>query len=101
MAHDQGSGIAKGDEFVVLAAINLHLILIEPMHQIDGRDADGRIEAVWIVDRKWRIGEMFRPVLRDPRLNLAWREAAPDRRQFGQRRAIAVELARALGGRVR
>ncbi len=97
MAHDEGSGIAVGDEFVVPAAVDLHLVLVEPVHEIDGRNAKRRIEAGRIVYPKRRVGQMRGARLVDRGLDAARREAAPDRRQFGQNRAIAVELARRLG----
>ena len=40
MAHHQAAGIALGDELVVLAAVDLHLVLIEQVPQIAGDDAE-------------------------------------------------------------
>ena len=97
MAHDQRAGIAVSDEFVIRAAADLHLIFIEPMRKIPGRHDERRVEAVGIVDGEGRVGQMSSLVLRDGRLDAARGEAAPDRRQFGQNRAVAVELARLIG----
>ena len=101
MAHNQSAGIAESDEFVVPAAVDLHLVFIKAMRQISGRRAEGGVEAGRIVDGERRVGQMGRPLFVDGRPEAIRRQAAPHRRQFGQRRAVAIELPRGIGGDAR
>ena len=52
MAHHQRARIGPSDESVVLAAVDLHLVLIEAVPEIAGDDADRGVEARW--DRRWQ-----------------------------------------------
>jgi hypothetical protein len=56
---DQGAGIRPGCEAVVLPAIDLHLVFIEPVPEIAGDYAERCVEAFWIVDRKRQVGQML------------------------------------------
>lgn len=97
MAHDEAAGIGPGDELVVLSAIDLHLLLVEAMPQVAGDHRRRLREALGIVDREAGIGKMSRLRLGDGRRYALGSQAAPGRRQFGERLAIAVELPRLLG----
>ncbi len=44
---------------IILAACYLHLILVEAMPQIAGRDVKWQVESFRIVDRKGRVRQMF------------------------------------------
>ncbi len=39
MAHDQGAAVAPGDEAVILAPVDLHLVLVEGVNQVARHDA--------------------------------------------------------------
>jgi hypothetical protein len=55
VAHHQCTAVAPGDEAVVAAAIDLHLVVIEEMHQV-ARDEPARERfAGRRAQRKWRI----------------------------------------------
>jgi hypothetical protein len=92
VAHDEAAGITIGGKIVVLAAPDLHLVLVEAVPQIAGRDAEGQIEAFGIVDRKGRIGQMRRLRLRHVRNGALGGQPIPDRRQLAKHRAVAIAL---------
>ena len=92
MAHYERARIGVGNEAIVLAAIDLHLILIEAVPQIMGRDAERRIETLRAVDCKRRVRQVLGLRLRHRRNDAFCRQPIPYRRQFLQNRAVAVEL---------
>src|SRR5215468_5816700 len=57
MTHDESARVGIGDEPIVLAAGDLHLVLIKGVPQISGRNAERQIEALWVVDCKGCIGQ--------------------------------------------
>ena len=97
IAHDEGAGIAISDEAIILAAIDLHLVLIEAMNEVAGRDRDRQVEAVGIVDCEGRIGKMRGSRFDDRGHSALAGQTFPDRRQFRQDTAVAVGLPRHVG----
>lgn len=97
MAHDQPAGIGPGDEFIVLAAVDLHLLLVETVPQIVGDDIGAFVEAFGIVDGEGRVGQMRGLRLRHHGRDALSGQPTPGRGQFGQRLAVAIELARLVG----
>jgi hypothetical protein len=100
MAHDQTAGVRIGHEVVVLAAIDLHLVLIEAMPQIMGGDCERLVESFRVVDRKQRVGQMLGLRLSHRRRNAWRRQATPDRRELLERGSVAIELPHHIGGHV-
>ncbi len=92
MAHDEAPGVAIGGEAVVLAAVDLHLVLIEAMDEIARPDADRQVEALRVIDGEGRVRQARSLVLRDRRLDMLARQPAPDGRQTRQQLAVAVAL---------
>ncbi len=97
--HHQAARVAPGGELVVQAAVDLHLVLVEPVVKVAGDDgvgerrrAPGRRRRV---DLERRVGQHVGGLgLRD-RDGLAGRgEAAPGRRQLGEHAAVAIALRR-------
>ncbi len=98
IAKRQRTGVGPGDKQVVLAAIDLHLVLIEHMPQVAGDQAQRQVFAVRPLQCVGRVGQVFlilggvgvkhavnrlRPQLSD---------AAPYLRQRLQQAAVAVAL---------
>ncbi len=100
VAHHQTAGIGDSGEPVVLAAVDLHLVLVEAVVQVARRHADRRVEAVRIVDREGGVRQVRRHRLRHRRRHAGLRETVPDLRQRRQHGAVAVELLGARGGHV-
>jgi len=92
MPHDEPAGIGPGGELVVLAAVELHLLLVEAVPQVAMDDACRLVEALRIVDREWMVRQMRRHLLGDRRHDAFRRQPAPDRRQFLHQRTVAVAL---------
>ena len=92
MAHHQAARICPSNEPVVLAAVDLHLLLIEAMPEIAGGDADRLVDARGVVDGERRVGQMRRLRLGHGGRHALGGQTAPGRRQFLKRGAIAVEL---------
>ena len=101
VAHAQATCVGVGRELVVLAAVDLHLVVIEAVHQVarDGRLADdgtGVEEACRVVDAEHLVRHADGLRLRDGRGLASGSDAAPYRRQCREGRAVEVFLG--LGG---
>ena len=92
VTHDQRTRIGVGNESVVAAAADLHLVLVEAMPQIAGGDTEWQIEAFRIVDRKRRIGQMPALGLGYGRDDTFRGQPAPHRREFLQHGSVAIAL---------
>ncbi len=92
VAHDQRTGIRVGDKAVVLAAIDLHLVFIETVPQIVGDDTEFAVEAFRIVDGERPVRQLFGLRLGNRRGDTFSGEPVPNRRQFLEHRAVAVDL---------
>src|SRR5262249_8843060 len=88
--HHQRTAVGIGYKAIILAAIQLHLILIEKVPRTFCRHAEGGIEPIGIVDGKRLVRKMLSLRLGDRRRNTFSRKSAPNRRQFSQHRPIAV-----------
>ncbi len=102
VAHDQRAAVSPGDELVVGAAVDLHLVVIERMDQIPRdqtvrqRIAFGRLKRERSVrDRRQVIGTDLVFGMLDHLLRR--HEAFPDLRQAFHDLAVAVALAGTLG----
>ena len=93
--HDKRAGISIGNEHIVAAAVDLHLILIKSMPEIARGHAERQPKAGRVVDRKRPVGEVLCSGLGNFRLDARWREAAPDRRQLLKHRAVPIALHKA------
>jgi len=99
VAHDQGAGVSPRDELVVLAAVDLHLVLIEHMPEVARDHALRQGLALRAQQRKGRVGQVVHvggglvDLIGDV-VGLLRRghHAVPDGRQHRQRRAVAVDL---------
>ncbi len=92
VAHGERARIGKRREAIVLAAIDLHLVLIEAMYEVSRDNVQRLMEPVRIIDGKWRIRQMRRVRLGDGRNHACRGEAVPYRRQFLERRTVAIQL---------
>ena len=95
--HNQAALVGKGDEPVVLAPVDLHLVLIEQMPGTLGDHIEGRIEALGVVDRKGRIGQMLGLRLGDRRRDPG-RESAQTGSSFADDAAPSRIALRRHGG---
>ena len=99
VTHAQAARVGVGRELVVLAAVDLHLVVIEAVHQVarDGRLADdgaGVEEAGRVVDAEHLVGHAGRLRLRDGGGLASGSHATPHRGQHGQGRTVEVFLRR-------
>jgi hypothetical protein len=98
VAHGQATGVGPSDETVVLAAVDLHLVLIEHMPQIAGDQAKWQIFSVRAFEGERCVGQVFLKLrgagvghaIEGLRADL--QHATPDGRQGLQQRAVAVTL---------
>ena len=80
VTHDKPAGIGVRSKMVVLAAGDLHLVLIKAVPQIARGDAERQIEAFGIVNRKGRIGQVLGLRLAHARHHILCGQPAPHRR---------------------
>ena len=100
VAHDFAAGIAPRGEHVVRAAVDLHLVLIEAMHEIMQLVVESDVVAARIVERVRLIRMAARFLGRDlRRIRRIGQAVAADRRQLAERLAVAIELRRLRRGR--
>src|SRR5947209_5735073 len=93
MPHPKRAGVAPRDKAVVLAAVDLHLVVIEAVHEIARRHRVIYVEAALrVVDPERRVGKIGRIFLRNVLLGVCGGETAPDRRQYAQFLAVTVGL---------
>src|SRR5438552_86934 len=97
MTHHQRAGIGPGDELVVPAAVDLHLLLVEAVPKVMRDDVGALVETLGIVDGEHGVGEMRGLGFRHSRRHALAGQPAPGRRQLRKRLAVAVELARLVG----
>jgi hypothetical protein len=106
MPHHQAAGIGPGDEIVVLAAVDLHLVLVEHVPQIPGDQAQGQVFGVRALEGERGVGQVFlelhfagvgHPV---DALRADLQHTTPHRGQAGQYAGVAVALL-IVGGRQR
>src|SRR5437016_1455491 len=82
-AHHRTAAIGPSDELVILAAVNLHLLLVEPVPKIAGRLFKWVVERA-AVNAEEVVGEMQSLCLADHRRCILGRKPAPAGRQFGE-----------------
>src|SRR5471032_293915 len=98
MAHRQATGVGPGDKAVVLAAVDLHLVLIEHVPQVAGHQTQRQVFALRAFEGVRRIRQVFLKLrtggvnhaIEGLRANLV--NAPPNRRQGRQRAAVAILL---------
>ena len=98
VAHGQAAGVGPGDKTVVLAAIDLHLVLIEHVPQVAGDQAQGQVFGVRALEGERCVGQVLLK-LRGAGVSHAidglradLQHTTPDGRQGLQQRAVAVTL---------
>jgi len=99
VAHHQPTAVAIRHEGIVLAAVDLHLVVIEGVHQVARDQAFRQRLAGSIKQLERRIRQMLDVVFLDQVILAAdvlarRHHAAPDLRQFAQDRPVAVALRR-------
>ena len=96
VTHGQAAGVGPGGILVVLAAVDLHLMLIEPMIQIPchghRRQADSGLRRERGFDRKRGVRQSRTHRLSDDRLVARCGDPTPGLRQARQRGPIAISL---------
>src|SRR5277367_716867 len=87
VSHRQTARIRPRGVAIILAAIDLHLVLVEAMPQImrNGvcRQRGLRLRSEAVLDGKWRVWQPHALLLRDNRFDSRRGYAAPSRRQHG------------------
>ena len=92
MAHDECAGIGPGGEAIVLAAIDLHLVLVEAVPQVAGHDVQRLMKSTGCVDAERLVGKMRGLRFRDGRRHTGGGQSVPDGWQFLHHGAVAVTL---------
>ena len=96
VSHREAARVAPCGVAVVLAAVDLHLMLEEPMHQIArdrrGGERDARLRGESMLDREGSVRQTRALGLRDHGHVARGGHAAPRRRQRLEHRAVAVAL---------
>ena len=99
VAHHQAAAVGPRGKAVVLAAVDLHLVVIEAVHQVARDDAFGQGLAGRVAQFVGSVRQAGNLVFLDQVIDaadilLVRHQAAPDLRQGGQRLAVAVQLPR-------
>ncbi len=97
VAHDHAARVAPGDETIIFAVVNLHLVLVKQMPQVTRDDAFGQGVAIAVAQLEGAVRQVSNLVFFDLIVLAAdvlqgRYQAAPDPRQRRQGRAVAVFL---------
>jgi len=97
VAHDQGAAVAPGNEAVVLAPVDLHLVLVEGVHQVARHHALRQGIAVKGLQGEGRVGQSLDIGLADLEGLviddlLVLDQPAPDPGQGAEHLAVAIAL---------
>jgi hypothetical protein len=97
VAHDQAAGIGPGHETVVLAAVDLHLVLVEHVPQVARDQAQGQGFALRALEGVGGVGQVGLVLLAAGIVDafhalVLDHHAVPGRRQFLEQAAVAVAL---------
>ncbi|MNS84913.1 hypothetical protein D3C72_1187580 [compost metagenome] len=93
VAHHQAAAVGPCGKAVVLAAVDLHLVVIEAVHEVARDHRLRQVQrAIGIVDLERLVGQVGRLRLRDDGALAGRRHAAPGGWQHGQGAAVDVFL---------